>query len=476
MSTSQENRSRAGARGHAVVIEDIAADRALLEGLLLSHGYAPSLHDRPDVEPAQLVGAQPRVILLSADVKNGFNLCLRFKKDPVLRRVPLVLMTAKASPEVIRKHRMLPTRADAYLTKPLTEAAVLATLTELLPEDFGPNGRDFEEAIADIPERTLVSNGTLESAVVNYVEEEVRTLKTVVERLMSEKSNLGGKVVDLESQMRSHREMLDSGLERMAPRREGEGTSTPEPEAEDLEKLLESTRKEAYDAGMEAGRQDRRIKGLEQGRREGRAEAAAEFQGEREELEAHVAKLTATVAALTANNAAVAGRIQEMESRAAELAGRESGYRAELAQTTELFERLEGGYKDALSKAEAERANADEALGRVEAERDELAERLAAGDEAAQALAERDERIAALEAEITTMQRRLEAFTAVGARVGELEKDVTDLTGELEAAREALADLEPLRQAAAAGRAEVERLQARLQRAREALEAVEDPS
>jgi len=452
-----------------VVIEDVAADRALLEGLLLSHGYSPSLHDRPDVEPAQLAGAQPRVILLSADVKNGFNLCLRFKKDPVLRRVPLVLMTAKASPEVIRKHRLLPTRADAYLSKPLTESAVLVTLAELLPEDFGPNAKEFEERVEDIPDRTLVSNGTLESAVVNYVEEEVRTLKTAVERLMSDKSNLGGKVVDLESQLRSQRELLDSGLERMVPRKEGAGASAPEAGNEDVEGLLEATRKEAYNAGLEAGRQDRRAKGIEQGRREGRAEAQAEFQGEREDLEASVAALEASVATLQA-------RVRDLEARAVELAGRETGYRSELAQTTELFERLEGGYKDALSKAEAERANVEEALARAETERDELADRLASATESVQALAQRDEQIAALEAQIAPLQRRMEASTAAGARVEELEKELVDLTGELEASREALADLEPLRQAEAAGRAEVERLLALMQRAREALEAVEDPS
>ena len=473
MNTLQANRPRAGARGHAVVIEDVSADSTMLEGLLRAHGYAPSIHDRPDVEPALLAGAQPRVIILSADVKNGFNLCLRFRKDPQLRHVPLILMTAKASPEVIRKHKLLATRADAYLTKPLTEMAVMDTLAELLPADFGPEARDFEEAIAEIPDRTLVSNGTLESAVVNYVEEEVRTLKTVVERLMNEKSNLGGKVVDLESQMRSQRQILDSGLERLAPRQDAENTDSSQAEPEDIEDIIETTRQEGYDAGLQAGletgRQDRRVKGVEQGRREGRAEAQIEFEGQREELEENIATLTGRIKELET-------RSKELETRAKELAGRESGYRAELDQTTELFERLEGGYKDALAKTEAERSNADKSLAKAEAERDEMAERVTALAEMTQALAERSVQITALEAEIASLQVRADAFTAAGARVAELEKELSDATFELMAARETLADLQPLRKAEAAGRAEIDRLQARLLRVREALEAEEDPS
>lgn len=471
----QASRPRAGGRGHAVVIEDVAADRTLLEGLLRAHGYAPSVHDRPEVEPAQLAGEEPRLILLSADVKNGFNLCLRFKKDPVLRRVPLVLVTAKASPEVIRKHRMLPTRADAYLTKPLTEAAVLQALAQVLPDDFGPNAREIEINVAETPDRTLVSNGTLESAVVSYVEEEVRTLKDAVERLISEKSSLGGKVVDLESQVRSQREILDSGLERLGPRKEADTApvSVVAVEPEDMEDRLEAARKEGYDAGIEAGRADRRTRGLEQGRREGRAEAATEFQAERDELEETIASLER--------------RSKELEGRVAELAGRESDYRAELAQTTQLFERLEGGYKDALSKAEAEKANVEEALARTEAERDEVADRLASiestATDAADTLAARDARIAALESETETLRRRIEASIAAGARVQALEaeleaqrQEIGELTVELEAAREALADLEPLRQAEAAARTETERLKDRLQRVRDALQAGEEPS
>ncbi len=473
MSTTQAQDPRAGARGHAILIEDVAADRGLVETFLRAHGYSVSVHDRPDFESGLLASSQPRLVLLSADVKNGFNLCLRFKKDAVLRRVPLVLMTAKASPEVLRKHRLLATRADAYLTKPLTEAALLAVLTDVLPEDFGPDAREVEPAVVDVPDRTLVSGGTLETAVVNFVEEEVRTLKDAVDRLMSEKTSLGGKVVDLETQLRSQRQILDSGLQRMTPRpAEAPVPVSPQITPEDLEDQLEAARKEAYDAGIAAGRVERRQKGLEQGRREGRAEAMAEFQAEHDEMEAEISGLRKQLE----ETGSLRKQIEEAGRRLADLEAREAMHRNEMAQTTSLFERLEGGYKDALAKAEAERGNADEALARAEAERDELAAKLQAlqsevGDGHG-ALAERDRRIASMEEELRDLRQQAVLATAATERVPALEKEVADLGAELEAARESLADLEPLRRSEAEVRKEVERLRDCLVRARAVLDVV----
>jgi DNA-binding response OmpR family regulator len=448
----------------------------MLESLLLARGFAARVHDRTDAEPAQWVGSPPSLIVLSADVKNGFNLCLKFKKDLTLRRVPLILVTAKASPDVIRKHRLLPTRADAYLTKPLDALAFLKLLDELLPETSPDGGRDAEINVVDIPDNTLVSNGTLESAVVTYVEEEVRSLKNAVELLMTEKSSLGGKVVDLESQLRSQRQILDSGLERMVPRNDEPSgpavvVESARQEPDEDEERFEAARKAGYEAGLEQGRSEKRSRGLEQGRREGRSEATEQFQAEREELESTIGRLEL--------------RVKEAERQLAEVSNADSTLRSELDQTAELFERLEGGYKDALAKAETERSDSERALARAEAERDNLAALLKEVKNSSlghdESLAERDSHIAALEASIGDYRKRIEAAVAAGARVGELEAEIADLKRDtadansfLETAREALADLEPLRQAEAALRTENDRLNARLQLIRDALDLSEE--
>lgn len=490
MSAAQGATARPGTRGRALLIEDVAADRALLESVLMERGYEPLVPDRNDLDPASLGQPVPRVILLSADVKNGFNLCLRFKKDPVLRRVPLLLMTAKASPEVVRKHRMLPTRADAYLMKPLGREALLQALLDVLPEDFAepppaveavtlapaPRVREREEEVSEVPDRTLVSPGQLEKAVVDYVEDEVRTLRDAVERLMSEKS---------ESRPRARIESTEAALPPVEP-------GVP---PEEVEARLEEARSAAYREGLEAGRAERRTKGIEQARREGRQEAEAEFVEEREALEARAGEAEARVTALEkqvraldaqaraadargqaadARAKAAEGELETLRSQSGDKESREEELRAELDQTTLLFERLEAGYKDALSKAEADKAAALEAAAAAEVERDHLREALAEVRETLQAmeaaLAERNTHCETLEADCATLRRRVETASAAGARVGELEIELAELAQQLEASRESLADLEPLRQQAGTARAEAERLAARLDRVREALE------
>ena len=97
----------------AFVVENVAKDLTALEAILRDRGFEPVSTDDPDQALDLAREAVPGLIVLSTDVNKAFNLCHRMKKDDGLAEIPLVLVAGKAKPDVIRKHRMLPTRADA---------------------------------------------------------------------------------------------------------------------------------------------------------------------------------------------------------------------------------------------------------------------------------------------------------------------------------------------------------------------------
>lgn len=391
----------------AVLLEDSSEAITLFKTLLSAHGYDVVMPGAsPSVELIQSL--HPRLIVLSADIKNGFNICLKLKKDPVIRRVPLILTTAKSSPEVIRKHRLLPTRADAYLRKPATEAAILETLSELLPDDFKtppPSG--------ETNERTLVASGVLESAVVNYVEEEVGVLKEIVQRLQAEKTELKEKLVLLEQELKTEQYRLDSGLKQLAER----AREAMSPEA------LEAIREEARRQGIEIGRRE--------GREEGLREAQSAFTNEIENLKAKIAEYEA---ALTEERAKQEAKRREIE----ELSG--------------LFERLEAGYKSEIETLRTEKAAFEDAAARAEAEAEELKASSAAVIElqkeleqlrlqaARTEILENENRLAhaeveRLKAQLETLKQEIASLTEERDSLAEIAGRVAELESALEGAR-----------------------------------------
>ena len=366
--------SEVGDHGRALVIEATSADGTMLEAVLGARGYEVVNVD-PDQGLDWAIRFQPKLIVLSADVKNGFHLCLKFRKDPQLRRVPLVLTSAKASDDTLRKHRMLPTRADAYLRKPLTETAILKALVEVLPEEFGGPA---EDDIGEIPDRTMVSHGVVESAVVTYVEEEVRTLKDVVTRLQSEKAQLNNKLSTLEDELRNEQTRLGSGLQELLLHRDKTVSAEAEATREDarregwrdgMREGREAGRREALEEGRRQGLEDGRREGVEEGRKAGAKEARSEAE------ETAAAELSEEMGRLRL-------RLEEAESaRSAAVEGEEAA-RRELLETTLLFERLESGYKGSVEAAQAERTEFEEKAGDLESELEALRENLAAAVEA----------------------------------------------------------------------------------------------
>ncbi len=74
----------------------------------------------------------PDLVILCVDVPQGFIHCRTFKKDPTLSMQPLLIISASARPETFEAHRRLPTRADAYLFKPLDDDDVRTIVSRLV--------------------------------------------------------------------------------------------------------------------------------------------------------------------------------------------------------------------------------------------------------------------------------------------------------------------------------------------------------
>ncbi len=78
---------------------------------------------------------RPDLALISADLRpmNGFSICNKLKKDPILRGVPVMLMSADQGAEIFEQHGKLPSRADAYVRKPIPMSELLARIRALVP-------------------------------------------------------------------------------------------------------------------------------------------------------------------------------------------------------------------------------------------------------------------------------------------------------------------------------------------------------
>ncbi|MFO7811604.1 MAG: response regulator [Pelovirga sp.] len=61
---------------------------------------------------------------------NGFEVCQQVKESPQTRHIPVILLTAKKSPEDMARGKQV--GADLYITKPFKSSMVIASIERLL--------------------------------------------------------------------------------------------------------------------------------------------------------------------------------------------------------------------------------------------------------------------------------------------------------------------------------------------------------
>ena len=87
-------------------------------------------------EALQLAEAfRPDLVLLDVmmPLRSGFEVCRRIREDPLLRRVKIVMLTARGRDA--EREKGLALGADAYVTKPFSTRELLAKVDELLGGD-----------------------------------------------------------------------------------------------------------------------------------------------------------------------------------------------------------------------------------------------------------------------------------------------------------------------------------------------------
>lgn len=126
--------------GHVLLIEDNPADARITFEAIKETGIAGKitiLHSGEEAEEflyrqGRFAQAErPDLILLDLNLpgKDGREILVEIKKDPVLRRIPvIVLTTSTAEQDVLDAYDM---HANCYIVKPLSYDRVLATLERI---------------------------------------------------------------------------------------------------------------------------------------------------------------------------------------------------------------------------------------------------------------------------------------------------------------------------------------------------------
>lgn len=76
----------------------------------------------------------PTIILLSIELPrmSGFSICNKLKRDPLLKDIPLIIMSSEQGDETFEQHKTLRTRAEVYLHKPIVMEQLLKELDQLI--------------------------------------------------------------------------------------------------------------------------------------------------------------------------------------------------------------------------------------------------------------------------------------------------------------------------------------------------------
>lgn len=388
------------ARKQVLVAEDSEPDRQRIEAVLRRIGYEPITVTAAEQVFAALASTRPDAIVLSGDMPKGFATCHRLKRDKALRFIPVIMVSGKVSPDVLRKHRLLATRADHYLEKPVNEEALTAILADLLPTVLPHAGE--EPPVSEVPDRTLVGGG-LETAVVTYVEEEVSALR----------SRLNAKVQALEEQLAQERARLDEALKALAERRKIEADEATK---KALEEAREAGRREAMDLA--------------------RAQTAA--------LESRIAQLEAALA--SAQAAADSARRELLENQTL-FERLEAGYKQSIAAAEEEKKGLEAALDKAEEEVHALRVERDRLIKEL-SEMPVLREASAKCEILEEELARLSAEKQALEASVASLNEQLAEMRERLQMLEEKEKTYSEVWQRLQQAEARLAEEEAARKTA----------------------------
>lgn len=126
-----------------LIVDDELAIRQMLGFALAGDGY--SCFEASNTEEAQtsLGDLRPDLILLDWMLPgiSGLDFARRLKRDPKMREIPIIMLTAKG--EEIDKIKGLDNGADDYITKPFSTRELLARVRAVLRRSRGEEHTDL---------------------------------------------------------------------------------------------------------------------------------------------------------------------------------------------------------------------------------------------------------------------------------------------------------------------------------------------
>ncbi len=115
-----------------LIVEDEESLLKLESILLTTKGYLVQGATTGLAALEAVAAEAPDLILLDIMLPelDGFEVCHRIKNNPETRRIPIILLTAKKTPEDMARGTEV--GADQYITKPFKSAKVMETIEKLL--------------------------------------------------------------------------------------------------------------------------------------------------------------------------------------------------------------------------------------------------------------------------------------------------------------------------------------------------------
>ncbi|MEP7085206.1 MAG: response regulator [Betaproteobacteria bacterium] len=148
-----------------LVVDDTLENREIVELRLAHHGYETRTAVDGEDGLAQVAAFDPDLILLDIMMPklDGIAVTRRLKADPVLRFIPIILLTAKADMQDVIAG--LDAGGDDYLTKPVDHGALMARVRSMLRiKELHDEVQSHRQALAAL-------NATLEQRVAEQVSE-----------------------------------------------------------------------------------------------------------------------------------------------------------------------------------------------------------------------------------------------------------------------------------------------------------------
>ena len=145
------------------IVEDDAAIRELEQYALQSSGYEVTSFESSESFWQAMHAAEPELVILDVMLpgEDGFSILKKLRNTPSLRRLPIIMVTAKSSE--LDTVRGLDCGADDYITKPfgIMEflSRVRAALRRSAPEEK-QNVYAFHEILLDNARHSVTVNGT----------------------------------------------------------------------------------------------------------------------------------------------------------------------------------------------------------------------------------------------------------------------------------------------------------------------------